>query len=126
VPAPAHPASRRFKIFLYLNFKVMKKYILGFIAVMLVVAISALSMTTKSPVVKKSTDVVWFYNAPGTSEADFQNGSNWDQTNNGSCVSTGNRPCHISASATTQAQLSTYLSGFDKQEILDMSIQRKP
>jgi uncharacterized protein YxeA len=104
----------------------MKKYILGFIAVMLVVAISAFSMTVKNPVIKKSTDVVWYYNAPGTTEADFQNGTNWNQTNSGSCVSSGNRPCHISSSATTQAELSTYLSSFDKQEILDMSTGRKP
>lgn len=103
----------------------MKKYILGFIAVMLVVAISAFSISVKSPV-KKSTEVVWYYNSAGTTETDFQNGVNWNQTNSGSCVSTGNRPCQISASATTQAELSTYLSGFNKDEILGMSTGRKP
>jgi|SRR5690242_10330441 len=104
----------------------MKKYIFGIIAVMLVVVISAFSMTNKKPVAKKTTDIVWYYNAPGSTEADLQNGNNWNQTNSGSCVSSGSRPCHISASASTQAQLTSFLSNYTKDEILNMSTDRKP
>lgn len=74
----------------------------------------------------KSRAVTWYYNGTGTTESDFQNGSNWSQTNSGTCVTNGNRPCQISSDATTQAELSSELSELNKDEILAMSSGRKP
>ncbi len=68
----------------------------------------------------------WYYNGTGTTESDFQNGNNWSQTNSGSCVTNGNRPCQISSDATTQAELSAELTELNRDEILAMSSGRKP
>lgn len=103
----------------------MKKYILGFVALALIITISAFSMSAKKAEVKTITSTVWYYNGTGTSQADFQNGLNWNTTNAGTCVDDAPKPCHISADATTQSALSTYLSGFTKQAILNMSTGRK-
>ncbi|GEM_PF-1696355 len=70
--------------------------------------------------------VTWYYNGTGTTESDFQNGTNWSQTNSGSCVTNGNRPCQISSDATTQTELSSELSELNRDEILAMSSGRKP
>jgi hypothetical protein len=103
----------------------MKKYILGSIAIALVMIASAFTIVAEKNNQKSPAATVWYYNGSGTLESDFQNGLNWNTTNVGTCVDEAPKPCHISADATTQAALSTYLSGFNKQAILNMSTGRK-
>jgi hypothetical protein len=104
----------------------MKKYILGIITLVLVITVSAFSISAKKTPVKTMTSTVWFYNGVSSDEAELKDGDNWETTNQGSCQATGTRPCQITANASDQDQLTAYLSSFNKSQILGMSTGRKP
>ena len=102
------------------------KFNLAALALLLGVVLGFSTNSNAKPEHGKRTATVWFYNAAGSSQADLQQGANWNTTNSGSCSASGTRPCQITADAADQEDLSDYLSGFTKAQILAMSVNRKP
>ena len=103
----------------------MKKYILGIVAVCILLVVSAFAVINTN---KESTHKVlttWYFD--GTS-SQIKDATHWRNTGSTpvDCQTNGNMPCSIEVDASDQAELQDYLDPLSSNQITAQSSQKRP